>query len=95
MSRRWPGPSPTTTSAAPAGLNATAAPMTTSGFVLIAVPGLVLHHVRLQKHALAAHIHAKLPKPAPDQVAEIHVVRSALRSSATVERSATWNRLGS
>ena len=55
----------------------------------------VLHHVRLQEHALAAHIHAKLPKPPPDHVAEIHVVPKALRTarrSSDRQRGIGWDR---
>ena len=38
MSRRWPGPSPTATDAAPARSIATAAPATTIGLVLMHEP---------------------------------------------------------
>ena len=74
MSRRWPGASPTMTSRAPALRNARAAPATTAGWVLIAVPSSVLDEIRLEEHAQPLDLRTKHDQTAMDHIRKVRRV---------------------
>ena len=91
MSRRCPGPSPTTTDAAPARRKATAAPMTTSGWVLMAVPASYSTMFGLRNTRRPRTSTPSSRQPASDQRREVDVVgaRRQQRHRGAIERPGT------
>ena len=73
-SRRWPGPSATTTSRAPARRQAMAAPTTTWGWVLMTVPGSYSTRFGFSSTRWPRRSICSSRRPRADQVGEVDVV---------------------